>query len=160
MNNSLREMIMGADTPFRRSAGFLLLGFLLAIGCGGAAQAQSCQDDFQKLSARRMNQIGALNKLGKASSGKMDPMAACPMARQLSAIEGEMLSYMEKNKEWCAIPDQVLGNFKEARAKTLNFASQACAVAAKVKKMQEQQREQAAAGGGVGQVQKLPAGPL
>ena len=55
-----------------------------------------------------------------------------------------MLNYMTKNKEWCNIPDNVVDGFKEARAKTQNFASQACAVAAKVK----QQRDQAAAGGG------------
>jgi hypothetical protein len=153
-------MIMGAKSPSRRLAGVVSIGLLLALSSGGAALAQSCQDDFQKLSERRMNQIAVLNKLGKANKGKMDPVAACPVARQLSGIESEMLGYMEKNKEWCAIPDQVVDNFKQARAKTANFASQACAFAAKVKKMQEQQREQAAAGGVGGQVQKLPAGPL
>jgi hypothetical protein len=159
MSNRSRDMNMGANSPLRRSASVISLGLLLAAGFGGAALAQSCQEDFQKLTEQRMSQIAALNKLGKANKGKMDPMAACPLARKLSGIEGEMLSYMEKNKDWCAIPDQVVDNFKQARAKTSSFASQACAVAAKVKKMQEQQREQAAAGG-FGQVQKLPSGPL
>jgi hypothetical protein len=143
----------------RRSAQAALLALALAGGAVDAASAQqSCQEDFKKMSDRRMEQIAALNKLGKSGQGKMDPVAACPMARRLSGIENEMLAYMEKNKEWCAIPDQVVESFKQARAKTANFASQACAVAAKVKKMQDQQREQAA--GGIGQPQKLPSGPL
>ena len=133
--------------------------FMLAASFAGAAHAQSCQDDFQKLSQRRMAQIQALNNLGKAGKGKMDPNAACPAARKLVAIEGEMLAYMNKNKEWCAIPDNVVDGFKQARAKTQNFAGQACSVAAKMKKMMEQQREQAASGG-FGAPPKLPSGPL
>jgi hypothetical protein len=160
MTNHRRDMIMGANSLSRRSARVVSLGLLLAFSASGVAFAQSCQEDFQKLSERRMSQISVLNKLGKSNKGKMDPVAACPVARQLSGIESEMLSYMEKNKEWCAIPDQVVDNFKQARAKTVNFASQACAFAAKAKKMQEQQREQAAAGGVGGQAQKLPSGPL
>lgn len=143
-------------------AAALLCGFVLALGFGGAARAQqSCQEDFEKLTSRRMAGIAALNKLGKSAKGKMDPVAACPVARRLVGVETEMYSYMEKNKEWCAIPDNVLDGFKQARAKTQNFAAQACGFAAKVKKMQDAQRAQAAAGGGLGaQQQRLPAGPL
>jgi hypothetical protein len=139
----------------------IALGGALALAFAGAALGpalaqQSCQEDFKKLTERRMGQIAALNKIGKANKGKMDPIAACPMARKLSTIETEMLAYMEKNKEWCAIPDQVVDSFKQARAKTQGFASQACAFAAKAKKMQEQQSQ----AGGLGQPQKLPSGPL
>jgi hypothetical protein len=160
MVNGFKVMITtGAPFSPRKLAGVSLLGLLLAAGAYDAASAQSCQEDFQKLTQRRMGQIAALNNLGKAGKGKMDPTAACPAARKLVGVETEMLSYMEKNKEWCAIPDNVLDSFKQARAKTQNFAAQACSVAAKVKKMQEQQRDQAAAGGGM-PVQKLPSGPL
>jgi hypothetical protein len=134
---------------------------LLAIFVGaGAAHAQSCQEDFAKLTQRRMAQIQALNNLGKAGKGKMDPNAACPTAKKLVSIENEMLGYMTKNKEWCNIPDNVVDSFKQAGAKTKNFASQACTVAAKMKQMQQQQREQAANGGGLGAPPKLPSGPL
>jgi hypothetical protein len=133
---------------------------LLGVGANSAARAQesSCQTDFQRLTQKRMAQIGALNNLSKSGKGKMDPVAACPIARNLAAAEGEMLNYMNKNKDWCAIPDNVIDNFKQARAKTQNFASQACGVAAKVKKMQEQQRQQAA--NPQNAPAKLPAGPL
>lgn len=139
----------------RRYMSAPILGALLAFASAGSAFAQSCQEDFQKLSQRRMGQIQALNAIAKASKGKMDPIAACPAARKLVVIETEMAAYIDKNKDWCNIPDNMVDGFKQARAKTQTFASQACAFAAKAKKMQE---EQAA---GIGpQAQKLPAGPL
>lgn len=136
-------------------AGAPILGLLLATAGASTALAQSCQEDFQKLSQRRMSQIQTLNNIGKASKGKMDPVAACPVARKLVSIETEMAAYIEKNKDWCNIPEAMVDGFKQARGKTQTFAAQACAVAAKAKKMQEE----AAAGIGP-QAQKLPAGPL
>lgn len=135
------------------------LSLLATVAGASAAHAQSCQEDFQKLTQRRMAQIQTLNGLSKANQGKMDPNAACPAAKKLVGIENEMLAYMTKNKEWCAIPDNVVDGFKQAGAKTKMFANQACTVAAKMKQMQEQQREQAASGG-MGAPPKLPAGPL
>ena len=146
-------------TSARIVAGLSALAFLAGVG---GAHAQSCQDDFQKLTQRRMAQIQVLNNLGKAGKGKMDPNAACPAAKKLVGIETEMLNYMTKNKDWCAIPDNVVDGFKQARGKSQSFASQACTVAAKMKQMMQQQREQAAnGGGGMGAPPpKLPSGPL
>lgn len=152
-------MMTSADFLISKRAAAVLLGALLAVGAHGAANAQSCQEDFQKLTQRRMSQITVLNNIGKAGKGKMDPAAACPAARKLVGVETEMFGYMQKNKDWCNIPDNVVESFQQARAKTQNFAAQACAVAAKMKKMQEMQRNEAAAGGAA-PVQKLPAGPL
>ncbi|MEF3365724.1 hypothetical protein V3H18_04165 [Methylocystis sp. 9N] len=148
-------MILGA-LLFQRNVARLSLLALIVASSGAYAQQQSCQEDFQKLSEKRMAGIQALNALGKAGKGKMDPVAACPAAKRLVSVETEMLNYMTKNKEWCNVPDNVVDNFKEARAKTQTFASQACAVAAKAKQM----REQAEAGGGMMAPPKLPAGPL
>ncbi|HMK90080.1 MAG TPA: hypothetical protein VK446_10675 [Methylocystis sp.] len=137
----------------------LAAALVVALPALGQAQENSCQNDFQRLSARRMGQIQRLNAIGKAGKGKMDPIAACPVARSLVGIETEMLSYMVKNKEWCSIPDAVIDQFKGAREKSSKFASQACAVAVKVKQMQAQQRAQATANPAL-QPPKLPAGPL
>jgi Na+-transporting NADH:ubiquinone oxidoreductase subunit NqrC len=146
----------------------LTLSLVAACFVAGAAQAQSsCQDDFQRLTKRRMDAIATLNNHAKSHKGKMDPMAACPMARHLAGVETEMMNYMTKNKEWCAIPDNVIDGFKQARAKTMGFASQACSDAVKFQKMKEQAiRQQKAAAahaadnpGGMAP-QKLPAGPL
>ena len=135
-----------------------ILAAALALFANEGAFAQSCQEDFQKLSMKRMGAIQTLNNLGKAGKGKMDPAAACPVAKKLAGIETEMLNYMSKNKEWCNIPDNVVDGFKQARSKTQTFATQACAAAVKMKQMQEQ----AAQGGGPGMAppQRLPAGPL
>ena len=148
-------MTVGASFSLR----ILLAVLALAAMASTGALAQSCQEDFQKLSMKRMGAIQTLNNLGKAGKGKMDPAAACPAAKKLAGIETEMLNYMSKNKEWCNIPDPVLEGFKQAAAKTKNFSGQACAAAAKMKQMMEQQREQAA-NGGMGAPPKLPAGPL
>ncbi|MGD9544676.1 MAG: hypothetical protein AB7F41_06190 [Methylocystis sp.] len=148
-----QDMIIGA-VVFSRAAARLSL-FAMFLAASGAS-AQTCQEDFQKLTEKRMAGIQALNNLGKAGKGKMDPEAACPAARRLVAVETEMMNYLSKNKEWCNIPDTVVDGFKEARTKTQGFASQACAAAAKMKEM----RDQAAAGGGLMAPPKLPAGPL
>ena len=147
-------MTVGASFSLR----ILLAVLALAAMASTGALAQSCQEDFQKLSMKRMGAIQTLNNLGKAGKGKMDPAAACPAAKKLAGIETEMLNYMSKNKEWCNIPDNVVDGFKQARSKTQTFATQACAAAVKMKQMQEQ----AAQGGGPGMAPppRLPAGPL
>ncbi|MGA8170720.1 MAG: hypothetical protein WB816_07805, partial [Methylocystis sp.] len=136
----------------KKPLALLLMGMIAGASFAAPALAQqSCQGDFQRLTQRRMAQIGVLNRLGKAGKGHMDPIAACPAARALLGIETDMLNYMVKNKDWCSIPDNVIDGFRAARAKSQGFASQACAVAAKVRVMQAQQRKQAAAqaaGGG------------
>ncbi|MBM3562483.1 MAG: hypothetical protein FJX48_04825 [Alphaproteobacteria bacterium] len=150
-------MIIGAVAFPRVVARNSILALLATLLATSGAHAQSCQEDFQKLTAQRMASIEALNNIGKAGKGKMDPEAACPAARRLVAIETEMMNYLAKNKEWCNIPDNVVDGFKDARGKTQGFASQACAAAAKMKQMRDQA---AAGGGGMMAPPKLPAGPL
>ena len=94
--------------------------------------------------------MAELNKLGKAAKGKMDPIAACPSAKRLvgrrnrdAELHGQEQGMVQHSRA------DVADGFKQARAKTSGFASQACAVAAKVKKMRDQ-GEQAASGGGMG----------
>jgi hypothetical protein len=141
------------------SLGLAAAALLAAAGVTSSwAQENSCQNDFQRMSAKRMGEIQRLNAIGKAGKGKMNPMQACPAARGLSAVENEMLNYMVKNKEWCAIPDSVIDQFKAARAKSATFASQACAAAAKFKEMEAQAKNAQAAT--AAQAPKLPAGPL
>jgi hypothetical protein len=149
-------MIAQRRSFFRKLVSPSILGAAIVFGWFGGANAQSCQEDFQTLSARRNQQIGVVNQLAKGGKGKIDPIAACPALRRLVAIENEMLSYMEKNKDWCNIPENALEGFKEGHAKDQKFAAQACAAAAQAKKMQEAQQ----AGGPMMQPQKLPSGPL
>ena len=144
---------------------------VLGAACGlalslaaGQAMALDCQGDFQHLTARAGATSAALNHSAKVNKGKLDPVTACPRLRNLAAIQGEMVAYMVKNKDWCHIPDDVVNQAKTGRARTAALAGQACGFAAKIaiakKRAQQQQAEGGAAPGGPPQPQRLPAGPL
>jgi hypothetical protein len=133
----------------------------LALALAGAAWAapafaQSCGDDLQKLSQRREAEMATINTIIKASKGKqLDPSVFCSKSGGLMTAENAMIAYMEKNKEWCGIPDESLDSLKANHTKSAAFAAKACKVAAEMKKAKEQ-----AANGGGPQAQPLPAGPL
>jgi hypothetical protein len=113
-----------------------------------------CNEDMGKIMQRREGLIQELNASAKATQGKLDPTTACPRLRKLAGLENDLLAYMAKNKEWCAIPDNAIENATAGHAKTAQTATQACNIAAQIKKAQEQQANGGAA------PQKLPAGPL
>jgi len=133
----------------------------LALAIAGAAWAapalaQSCGDDLQKLAQRREAEMATINGLIKTSKGKqLDPSVFCAKSGGLVSVENEMIAYMEKNKDWCGIPDETLDGLKANHAKSAAFAARACKVAAEMKKAKEQ-----AANGEGPQAQPLPAGPL
>ncbi len=147
------------------SAGFSSRVALLAtLGMAAAsslwistASAGDCNADIAGLTQKRQAFIDKLNVLAKSSKGKLDPVASCPQLRGLVVAEGNLLKYLESNKNWCNVPDAAVDNLKGAATKSQSFASQACNIAAQAKKQQQQQ----ASGGGLGlETQKLPAGPL
>ncbi|MDB5570611.1 MAG: uncharacterized protein JWN93_1794 [Hyphomicrobiales bacterium] len=143
------------------AARFLKLAALsagAAVALGGAAFAQSCNEDIGKFQAKRNVHIEQLNKLAKAAKGKLDPIASCPRLRSLVSVEREMLAYMEKNQAWCSIPDNVIEQVKGGGQKTGQIADQACKFAAQAKKMQQQQSQMQAAG--APPPPSLPRGPL
>jgi hypothetical protein len=122
----------------------------------GSAYAD-CGGDMQKLAADRNTQLQIVNDFAKSFHGKpMDPEAFCLKSAGLIRAEAALISYMEKNKDWCSFPDEAIGQLKEHHAKNAQFNAKACTVAAQMKKM----KEQAAQGGGGPQAQPLPAGPL
>jgi hypothetical protein len=131
---------------------------VLLLGCGlptlVVPARADCNEDLGKLMQRREAIIQELNAAAKATQGKLDPTGACPKLRKLSGLETELIAYMTKNKEWCAIPDNAIENASGGHTKTAQTANQACTIAAQIKKAQEQQ-----ANGGAGPT-KLPAGPL
>ncbi|MGH6841388.1 MAG: hypothetical protein ACREDV_04745 [Methylocella sp.] len=128
---------------------------MVTFGCG-TAYATDCNEDIAALSKKRLGIIEQLNKLSQGGKKQLDPVASCPKLRALAAVESELLTYLTKNKDWCAVPDEAFQNVSASTGKTAKIASQACAVAAQVKKAQEQQAKGAL---NVPQ-QKLPAGPL
>ena len=115
-----------------------------------------CGTDIQALMNKRMAQVAVLNQNTKAHAGKLDPTTACPQLRNLAAIEGQVVAYMTKNKDWCSLPDDLIGKMTESRARTSGVAAKACDFAVKIKKAQEQQATAATQQPAV----KLPTGPL
>jgi hypothetical protein len=151
-----------ANAIFAPARVFLLLaGFIvILLGAASGARAQSCNEDLAVFGKKRNSEIEALNAISKSHGGKLDPIAACPHFRNMSSIEGQMLAYLQKNQEWCSIPDDFINGFKTNSGKTVAMAKQACELAAKVKKMQEQGGGGLAGGGNLPPPPKLPAGPL
>jgi len=137
-----REALLGA------AAGLSLLA------CG-AAYAENCNQDIGALTKKRQEIIDQLNRLAQGGKKQLDPVASCPKLRTLVAAERTLVAYLTKNKEWCAVPDEVFQNISASAGKTSKVAEQACTIAAQIKKSQEQQSAGAAAA-----QQKLPAGPL
>jgi hypothetical protein len=135
---------------------------LLAVTAGtsflicGAAYAGDCNQDIGALTKKRQGIIDQLNQLAQGGKKQLDPVASCPKLRALVAVERELLAYLTKNKDWCAVPDEAFQNISASTSKSSKVANQACAVAAQMKKAQEQQ----AAGALNAPQQKLPAGPL
>lgn len=138
-----------------------IAAFLSAVAIAnlvsGPAFAGDCNEDIGNLTKKRQAIMDQLNHMAKGGKSQLDPIAACPKLRALVAAEHELVAYLTKNKEWCAIPDQALENITTNTAKSGGVANQACAAAAQMKKAQEQQAtgELNAPPG-----QKLPTGPL
>ncbi len=150
--------VLGSRQPSAVAGAVALAALLLS----GAARAD-CNTDLGSLMAKRMTDIAALNKITKANGGKLDPITACPRLRSLAANEATVVAYMNKNKEWCSIPDDLVGKMTQSRARSAAFAVKACDFAVKIKKMQQQQAQAGAAQQQQQQQQqaiKLPAGPL
>ncbi len=142
------------DTIFRATA--LSAVAIVALPVAMAAAAD-CNTDIANLTAKRQTFIEQLNVLSKKSKGKLDPVASCPTLRGLVGTEGNLIKYLEANKNWCNVPDDVVANLKLADVKSQQFATQACNFAAQAKAAQQKQ----ASGNALGtETQKLPTGPL
>lgn len=136
--------------------GFAALIVSSTLFVTGAAFAD-CNGDLAALGQKRQAFMDKLNVLAKSSKGKLDPVASCPALRGLVGAEQALIKYLEANKNWCNIPDDVVTNLKTNDAKSQTFATQACNLATQMKK---QQQEAASGGGGLSETQKLPTGPL
>ena len=138
----------------------LTTALTVALSLGGAlstfpALAQSCGDDLQKLAQKRdaaLQVINGLVKAAKAKGAQLDAALFCAKSAGLNAAENVMIAYMEKNKDWCQIPDEVVGQLKENHVKSAAFSAKACKVAADMKKREQE--------GAAAQAQALPTGPL
>jgi len=115
-----------------------------------------CETQMTKFQERRQSQMAELDKIVKASkNGKVDPTASCPRLRSLVSVETEMRNWMTKQQATCGIPDEIMGQMRDATSKTAQIAERACQAAADMKRQQT-----GAPAGGAAPAMKLPAGPL
>jgi hypothetical protein len=129
----------------------------------GPASAQVCQDGA-KLIQERQSIVQQLNKAG-GKEKKLDPRMACSAFGKLVANGEQSLKWLETNKDWCQIPDQVEDNLKQEHDKVKEIRGKACQAAAKVEQMQKQARQQQQQGGnpfggGLTGQYKIPQGAL
>jgi hypothetical protein len=141
-----------------RSALLALGSVAMSLMLNATARAE-CADDLKKLTDRRVALLSEINTMAAESRKEkkpMDPAVVCAKAHGLTAAEDALIAYMDKNKDWCGVPDDVFQSLKASHVKTVDFGGKACVAAANMKKMKEQQ----AAGGGPAAPPPLPAGPL
>ena len=138
-----------------------LAGFALVVTAAPAV-AQVCQEG-SKYIKERQEIVLQLNKAG-GKDRKLDPRMACGSFGKLVANGEQSLKWLETNKDWCQIPDQVVANLQREHTKVKEIRGQACQAAAKLAEMEKQVRQQKQganpfAGGLTGQY-KIPQGAL
>ncbi len=147
---------MARPTPSFRLAVFAFAAAsVLTLGSAAFAD-QNCAEDLKRLSEKREAEMNRINAVVRAGKGKpMDPRVFCSASGGLNAAENLLIAYMEKNKDWCSIPDGVIQGLKANHTKSLGFSAKACTIAAQIKKQQA-----AGAANGAPAAQPLPNGPL
>ena len=129
---------------------FAALVAFAALASAAPAQAQSngCQDG-QNILVERQTLVQQLNKT-TTKDKKIDPRGACPVLRKMVTNGESGLKWIEANKDWCQIPDQLAQGFAQDHEKVKTLRTQACEAAAKIAEMEKQARAQQQGGGGGG----------
>jgi hypothetical protein len=145
--------------------GLAAMACAVTVSGQAAAQATSCQTDFQKYMGPRLALIERINGFQKR---KPTPGQACSTLGQLVAVDGRLSKWMGENKDWCQIPESVVEQLQTGAGQAARARNQACS-AAKNQSVQiararaAQQRAAQGGGGGapaVGSGVRLPQGAL
>ncbi len=145
--------------PAVRRVASLLLATGLIVGYASAAAAVDCQKDFAQLMGVRQQIIGRINGFNQK---KPTPAAACSALTQLVNSDKKTLEWLETNKSWCQIPDEVPEGLKKQSTQSSAIRGKACAAAqAQAKQLQQQQRAASSGPSGLpGSGVRLPGGAL
>jgi hypothetical protein len=109
----------------------LILGAALAFSplAGRSAFAQFAAppgaqcNDFGKLTAEAQKRSGLVSAAMKA---KADRKELCTLMTSFVAAETNVVKFLEDNKVWCGVPDQVITVSKANHEKSLKFRTLAC----------------------------------
>jgi hypothetical protein len=114
-------------SPFRLA--FLVFGLMAGSAVFGASAfaQQICGNDIARLTKAREVELDRINGVVRAAKGKrLDPAVFCPHAASLNSAENALIAYMEKNKDWCGVPDGVVSSLKANHEKSLAFSRKLC----------------------------------
>ena len=83
------------------------------------------------------NQFNALNNTTQtranavqaAMKAKADRKEICKLMTTFVAAEGQVVKFLNDNKTWCGIPDQIVTVAKASHEKSLKFREEVCAEA-------------------------------
>ncbi len=139
-----------------------LLTFSLAATLSSSAFAVDCQKDFTALMSTRQQIIARINGFNKK---KPSAQLACQVLTELGNSDKRTLSWLETNKQWCQIPDEVPNGLKQQTAQSSTIRVKACGAAqAQAKQIQQLKRQQEAGAGGPSSLPgsgiRLPQGAL
>lgn len=128
-----------------------MMAALAAVGIFASApafaQSSVCQEG-QKLLLERQDLVKRFTDLtGGGKKKNVDPRAACSILTKLSNNGTNAMKWMNTNKDWCQVPDQVVQNFEQDNKRVQTIKSQACGVAAKMNEMEKRAKQQAQQGG-------------
>jgi hypothetical protein len=143
--------------------GVISIAMAVAAASGASAQSPSCQADFAKVMQPRMNLIERINGFAKKrpTAGQ-----ACSTLGQLANADVRLIKWLEENKDWCQIPDELLEQVKGSQDQVARSRRQACGAAkqqaAQISRLRAQQRAAQQGGGApaVGSGVRLPQGAL
>ena|ERR1700728_3073951 len=64
--------------------------------------------------------------IGVAEKRHADPKELCTLVSSFSIAEAAALKFLDTNKTWCGVPDQVIASAKATHEKTLKFRDMVC----------------------------------
>jgi hypothetical protein len=106
-----------------------LIGALGVLGAGvSAAPAQmgppaaQCSN-FQKLNEEAGKKANAVQTAMKNHAERKE---ICTLMTSFVGAETQVVKFLEENKTWCGVPDQVITNAKTAHEKSMKFRTAAC----------------------------------
>ena len=151
--------------PVARAHLAAALASFACLAAGPAlAQAASCAD-FGKTLEERRDIVQKLQALSNNKKRQMDPKTACSMFGSLVNNGSTAVKWLETNKDWCQVPDQILQGVKQDHARALEMRGKACKAAAQQAAMEKKAKEGGGSSGllggdGLTGSFKLPQGAL
>jgi hypothetical protein len=122
----------------------------LSLGATSHASAQSteCEGDFKRLNGARVNQMNALQALGKRKSSLQTAQSACSAFGRLVSADEALNNWVGENGDWCGIPENVRGQIANALTNSRKQRGQTCGSVSKAVAAQANAKKQADACGG------------